>query len=103
MIKIISPDNGVAHGTKFVDADTGQEIPLSVCIDPPATVTFGKMITLKATIGLVQYEGVAGRVNWVLKHPVTGDYEPVSRIIFRDGVEMVLQGNGTVIVNNQSA
>lgn len=100
MIKVTVKDGTGVTG-RFLDADTGADLSKVLAIQYGATITLDHMVTMQANLCMVSGEVVVGKTEWRTKHPVTGNYEPLAALVFRDGIRIDFDDAGMPVVGSE--
>lgn len=95
MLKVVSPGNGRVAGTRLYDTTTGNEVNIGatairIDMDSP-----GATVTASVDVRLDSVEVTAGKAEWLVRNPVTGEREAVRTIAFMSGQIVDLDGDGT--------
>lgn len=98
MIRFTGTD-GIGHKTKITD-ENGRDIGKMLGVKLGATITIGELVSAKADLVAVEMGIEADTVDYRLKHPVSGEFEPVSSIAFRDGAVVSFEEPGSVAVRD---
>lgn len=96
MIKVVN-DTGGCIGTR-VYTETNEELVEvrgveSLQIDFPGC---HEIVRAKVVLGVVKAEVTCGSVEWLMMHPLFGEYKPVHSIGFADGTSVSFGKDGTV-------
>ena len=100
-----SNDTGISRDTKIIDAETGDDLSKKLAVEYGVQITIDKdMVKAACRIAMVSLEMAAGKVEFETLNPVTGKYDVVRAIEFRDGsrVEISEDGVPSVIAAPQS-
>ena len=101
MIRIVS-EGGTGYGTKFIDTETGEDIGKVLDVEFGATVTVGEIVTAQCRLGLVEVDVTASKIEFLTRHPISKDLQPVAAILFRDGWRIDFMEDGTPRVRQQT-
>jgi len=94
MIRFRSED-GTGVLATITDAETGADIQKMLGIEYGATITLGHVVTAECKLSMVEVDVVAQQTTFATKHPVSGRFEPVRAIEFRDGTRVEIAEDGT--------
>jgi hypothetical protein len=93
---VFKNDTGISHDTKLIDAETGVDISKMLAVEYGVQITIDKdMVKAACRIAMVSLEMAAGKVEFETLNPVTGKYENVRAIEFRDGSRVEISEDGT--------
>ncbi len=94
MLRIIN-DSGNGVFTKFVNAETGEDLSKLLAISYGATITIGPVVTAKLEPCILSADVTINHAEWLTKHPITGQFEPLAAMEFRDGSRVEFAEDGT--------
>jgi len=95
MLRFISED-GSFLGVRVENAETGEDLTKSLSIMHGAQITMDLPdVTARVELCVVQADAVAGRTDWLTKHPIDGAFKPLAAIEFRDGTRVEFAEDGT--------
>jgi hypothetical protein len=100
MLRIVS-EGGAGCGTRLIDTETGEDISKSIPISYGATVTIGEMVTAKCELAMVEVDVTVGQTEFLAKHPISKDYQPVASVQFKDGWRIDFIDGGAPRVRQQ--
>lgn len=88
--------DGEGSGVKFIDTETGADLTQTLMVSYGATITlenYGKT-TMRMQIILVEPDVTVNQIDWLTKHPLTGEIAPVEFIRFRDRTSISFAEDG---------
>lgn len=101
-IKVVS-EGGAGYNTRFLNAETGEDIGKIIAVGYGAKIVIDHLVKMEAEIAMLHgIEVDVGETRWMTKHPVTGDYQQLASMTFRDGTEVRFKGDGTPYVVGQT-
>ena len=100
MIRIVN-ERGRAHETKFLDAETGEQLKLGVAYGVTITIDNGR-VTASLPLVMLGADMTVSHAAWKTKNPVTGQFEPVASITFVDGTTVTFGDDGTPVVTTKA-
>lgn len=82
-VRIIS-ENGIGHGTKVTDANTGETIHGVTKLEF-GEITVDSINEVKMSLGFTELDVCANHVSFLAIDPATGKFKNVKSIQFEDG------------------
>ena len=98
MIRFVSK-NGMGNSTHLIDAKTGADLKNLLTVEYGATIEIGELVTATCRLAMIELDMVAGKTEFLTKHPISGHYLPVAAIEFRDDVRVEISQDGTPSVS----
>lgn len=92
MIRIVS-EGGTAYRTKFID-ENGDDLSSVLGVEYGATITLGTVVTAQCRLAMIEADVTVDRTDFLTKHPISKDYQPVAAIVFRDGCRIDFMEDG---------
>lgn len=94
----IKNDTGLASDTRVI-GDDGADLCKAMFVDRLSFEVAPDQIC-RATIhvGIVKTETKCGKVEWLTRNPISGNFEAVQSITFSDGSAVVLHNGGATTV-----
>jgi hypothetical protein len=102
MIRFISK-GGLGSHTQLVDAESGADLSKVLAVEYGATIELGNIVKATCRIAVCEVDLLAGKTEFLTKHPVSGEYLAVAAIEFRDGTRVEMAEDGTPSVKVPSA
>ncbi|TPL40697.1 hypothetical protein [Mesorhizobium sp. B2-4-6] len=93
--------SGIGRETGVVDTTTGEDIGKVLAISMGAQIVIGEFVTCHATLSMIEIDLAVDKTEFHTKNPVTGGYEPVAAIEFRDGTRVEIAEDGTPSVTTK--
>lgn len=93
MLRFVVRD-GDGFSAEILDIETGQDLTKSLAVAYNGKITLGQRVTAELSLCMVECD-VAGRATWKTKHPITGEFAPVSAFEFSDGVRVEFSEDGS--------
>jgi hypothetical protein len=88
-------DTGLSRDTKIIDAETGDDLSRKLAVEYGVQITIDEdMVKAACRIAMVSLEMAAGKVEFETLNPVTGKYDVVRAIEFRDGSRVEISEDG---------
>ena len=100
MIRFVS-EGGSGAGTKLLDTQTGEDISNVLAVEFGATITVGEIVTAQCQIAMIEVDVTAAKTDYLTKHPISKDLQPVAAIMFRDGWRIEFMEDGSPRVRQQ--
>jgi hypothetical protein len=89
-------DTGISRDTRIVDVATGEDIAKNIAIEYGAQITLERdMVKATCRLAMMNLSLTAGKVELETLNPVSGKYERVRAIEFRDGSRVEIAEDGT--------
>lgn len=99
MIRFINKD-GNGFSTELVNAETGEDILKIISVSYGAKINLDHdLVSASCNLMMCEVDTVAGKTEFLTKHPISGEFLPVAAIEFRDGVRVVFAKDGTPSVS----
>lgn len=88
-------ETGISRDTKIVNSETGEDLTRMLGIEYGAQITIEKdLIRASCRIIMVKHEASAAHTEWLTLNPVSGKYDAVRAIEFRDGSRVEISEDG---------
>jgi hypothetical protein len=89
-------DTGISHDTKILNAETGESLSKILAVEYGVKIEIGKdTVSADARIAMMCIDIAPEKVKFLTMHPVSGKYEAVAAIEFRDGARVEIAEDGT--------